>query len=37
MFMLDIFERNISYKKGSSVDYQNDCFGDLLSVQSEMF
>ena len=30
------FERNISYKYGWSVDYQNDCFRDSLSIQSEM-
>ena len=29
-------ERNISYKWGLSVHYQNNCFRDLLSIQSEM-
>ena len=37
MFMLVIFERNIFQKLGLSVDYQKDCFEDLLSIQSDMF
>ena len=37
MSTLDIFERNISHKQGSSAGYQNNCFGDLFPIQSEMF
>ena len=32
MFILEIFEKNISYKYGSSVDYHNDYFGNLLYI-----
>ena len=32
IFILEIFEKNISYKYGSSVDYHNDYFGNLLYI-----
>ena len=35
IFILEIFEKNISYKYGSSVDYHNDYFGNLLSISQK--
>ena len=35
MFILEIFERNSSYKYGSSVDYQSNYFGNLLSISQK--
>ena len=32
-----VYVGHISYKQGSSVEYQNVCFWDLLLIQSEMF
>ena len=36
MLMLDIFQRNILYQWDFSVDYQDDYFGYLLLILSEM-